>query len=232
MLEQSQRRKIILAADDFGKSEKANRNILRLAKAGKLDRVSVMVDGDFVPGEIKELAATEVALDIHLELDWQKKRRGKLKDNTARQGIVFLVNHFQRSRRKKIQEDWKAQIKRFHDLTDCYPDGINSHEYVHLFPSYFRIALSLAAEFNVSYVRFGRHGFIGKRNLAHLVLNNLRQWDRQYFSESGMDSSDYFVSLDWIGEIGKFLENIPAGKIEIACHPERDEEFETIDKYF
>ena len=42
--------------------------------------------------------------------------------------------------------------------------------------------------------------------MAHLVLNNLRQWDKKYFSESKLDSSDYFVSLDWIEDIEKFSE--------------------------
>ena len=223
---------LILTADDFGKSELANLSILKLAKSGKLDRVSVMSDGDFAPGEIEELAATGVALDIHFELAWQKKRRGKMRDNTARQGIVFLMNHFRASQRKKIREDWKKQIEKFHILTGRYPEGINSHEYVHLFPSYFKIALSFATEFNIPFIRFGRHGFLGKRNMAHLVLNNLRKWNKKYFLEAKLDSSDHFVSLDWIANFEIFFRHIPEGKTEMACHPEREEEFEIIEKYF
>jgi chitin disaccharide deacetylase len=226
------RKKIILAADDFGKSEKANRNILALAKVGKLDRVSVMVDGNFASGEIEELAKTDVALDIHFELSWQKKRREKLEDNTIRQGFVFLKNHFQSSQRKKIKNDWKAQIEKFYDLIGQYPDGINSHEYVHLFPSYFKIALGFAAEFDISFVRFAKLGLLGKNNLAKLVLKNLCRWDKEYFFASGLDSSDFFVSLDWLRDVGVFLKNIPDGKTEMACHPEREDEFELIDKYF
>jgi predicted glycoside hydrolase/deacetylase ChbG (UPF0249 family) len=226
------RENLIIAADDFGKSELANRNILQLAKSGKLDRVSVMSDGDFVPGEIEELAATGVKLDIHFELAWQKKRRGKMKDNTARQGIVFLMNHFRANRRKKIREDWKNQIEKFHALVGRYPDGINSHEYIHFFPPYFKIALSLATEFNISFIRFGKNGFRGRRNLAHLILANLRRWNRQYFSESKLDSSDHFVSLDWIANFENFFKHIPEGKTEIACHPEREDELEIIEKYF
>jgi len=229
---QEKRKNLILTADDFGKSELANLSILKLAKLGKLDRVSVMSDGKFAPGEIEELAKKGVKLDIHLELDWQKKRRGKLKDNTARQGIVFLMNHFRASQRKKIREDWKKQIEKFHELVGRYPDGINSHEYVHFFPPYFKIAIDLEHQFKIPFIRFGKKGFRGKRNLAHLVLNNLRRWDKKYFSGSKLNSSDHFVSLDWIVNFDKFFKHVPEGKTEIACHPEREEEFELIDKYF
>ena len=68
--------------------------------------------------------------------------------------------------------------------------------------------------------------------MANLVLNNLRKWNKKYFLEAKLDSSDHFVSLDWIANFDKFFRHIPEGKIEIACHPEREEEFELIDKYF
>ncbi len=226
------RKKIILTADDFGKSELANKNILELAEAGKLDRVSVMVDGNFAPGEIEELISTGAKMDIHLELDWQKKRRGKMRDNTVKQGIVFLVNHFRASRREKICDVWQKQIEKFREFIGRYPDGVNSHEYVHFFPLYFRIAADLANRFKIPFVRFGKNGFRGKKNMAHLILNNLRRRDKKDFVASKLNSSDYFASLDWIGNIEKFLKNIPEGKTEIACHPEREEEYEKIKKYF
>jgi len=67
--------------------------------------------------------------------------------------------------------------------------------------------------------------------MAHLVLNNLRRWNKKYFlNQTG--SSDHFLSLDWITSFQIFFKHIPEGKIEIACHPEREEEFEIIEKYF
>jgi len=65
-----------------------------------------------------------------------------------------------------------------------------------------------------------------------LILNFLRFMDDRVFRKSGLDSSDYFVSLDWISDFDKFLKNTSEGKMEIACHPERKDEFEIIDKYF
>ncbi len=228
----------MLTADDFGKNEQTNEKILELAEAGKLDRVSVMAGGDFGPEEIGRIKKTGVKLDIHLELDWQKKKRRMTKDNTMRQGIVFLANHFRGNRKNKENGDsgvrpaWKEQIEKFREVFGRYPDGLNSHEYVHLFPPYFRIALELARECGIPFVRFGKKGLKGKRNMAKLVLNNLRKWNRRQFVSSGLDSSDYFASLDWIKDVGGFVNDLPDGKTEIACHPEREDELDRIRKYF
>jgi predicted glycoside hydrolase/deacetylase ChbG (UPF0249 family) len=232
MLEKAQRQNILLTADDFGKSKLANQNILKLAKAGKLSRVSLMSEGDFTAGEIEELVSCGVKLDLHLELDWQKKRRKKLKDNTLKQGIIFLANHIRAGQRKKTKENWKRQIEKFQEIVGRSPDGLNSHEYVHFFPTYFKIVLELAEYFKIPFVRFGKKGFQGRKTFVHLILNNLGRWDKKYFFASRLDSSDYFTSLDWIKNLNEFFKNLPEGKIEIACHPEREEEFELIAKYF
>ena len=223
------RKKIILTADDFGKSGKANESILNLAKMGKLDRVSVMSEGVFTAREIEELKNAGVKIDIHLELDWQKKRRGRTRERTAKQVIVFLANYI---RRNRVKREWEKQIKKFREIFGRYPDGINSHEYVHFFPVYFKIALKLAGKHGVPFIRFGEDGFKGKRNSAHMILNHLRRWSKNNFVDSRIDSSDFFASIDWIGDINSFMRDLPEGKTEIACHPERKEEFKIVEKYF
>jgi predicted glycoside hydrolase/deacetylase ChbG (UPF0249 family) len=232
---------LILTADDFGKSAKANENILKLASAGKLDRVSVMIDGDLNEVEVKELLASNVKLDIHLELIWQKRRRNLLSDKTLRQGVVFFVNYIwgdwpvpenPRSGAKSVYLEWKKQIEKFRKIFGRKPDGISSHEHTHFFPAYFGIALDLGEHFSISFVRFGKRGFVGRMNSVRLVLSVMRWMDKGKFLKSGMESSKYFASLDWIGRIEEFMKNIPEGKIEVACHPERKDEFEIIDSNF
>lgn len=234
---QQQREKIILTADDFGKSERANRRILELARAGKLDRVSVISDGNFAPEEIEELKRTGVKLDIHFELIWQKRRRNLLTDYTLRQMAVFFVNYFwgdwpvpehPRSGTESVSREWKDQIEKFRKIFGRRPDGINSHEHTHYFPPYFKIALKLAKEFEIPVVRFGKLGILGKVNGVSLILRNLRRWNRKNFLNSKLESSDYFASLDWTGSTAELLKNLSGGKVEIACHPEREDEYRMI----
>jgi len=235
------RKNLILTADDFGKSAKANENILKLARAGKLDRISVMVEGDLNEVEAKELLALNMKLDIHLELIWQKRRRNLLTDNTLRQGIVFLVNYVwgdwpvpenPRSGAKAVHREWKGQIEKFREIFGRLPDGISSHEHTHFFPAYFKIALKLAKHFGVPFIRFGKRGFSGEANSVKFILSAMRRLDVRKFSKSGVGSSKYFASLDWIKNINQFLKNIPEEKTEIACHPEREDEFKLIEEYF
>jgi len=232
---------LIISADDFGKSESANRNILHLAEAGKLDRISVMIEGDFGGKEIEKILATGVKLDIHFEMVWQKRRRNLLKDSTLRQGIVFLVNYVwgdwhvpanPRSGASAVRREWEKQIKKFQKIFGRRPDGISSHEHSHYFPVYFKIALELAKKHDIPFIRFGKKGFLGQWNSVRFILKNTRCLDKEKILRSKIDSTDYFVSLDWINNFKKFMENIPEGQIEISCHPERNDEYSFALKYF
>ena len=236
-MEKTNKKNLIISADDFGKGELANKNILRLAEAGKLDRVSVMIEGDFKEKEIEKILATGVKLDIHFELIWQKRRRNLLKDNTLRQGIVFLVNYLwgdwpvpehPRSGTASVKREWKEQIEKFRKVFGRMPDGINSHEHTHYFPAYFGIVLDLAKRYNITSMRFGKKGFLGEQNSVYLILKNMRWLNKKKFFRSKISSPDYFVSLDWIKNFEKFLKNIPEGEIEISCHPERKDEYNFI----
>lgn len=241
MLDKETRNKLIISADDFGKSEQANRNILCLAEAGKLDRVSVMVEGNISEEEAERLRTANVKLDIHFELIWQKRRRNLLRDNTLRQGIVFLVNYLwgdcpvpenPRSGAKGVRKEWKSQIEKFRKFFGRVPDGISSHEHTHFFPAYFKIAVSLAKKYEIPFIRFGEKGFFGKKNSVYVILKIMRWLDKRKFFRSNLSSSNFFASFDWIENFDEFSKNLPEGKTEIACHPERKEELELIRKYF
>jgi predicted glycoside hydrolase/deacetylase ChbG (UPF0249 family) len=232
---------IILAADDFGKSKQANENILKLSRVGKLDRVSVMIEGDFSEKEIRDLLAAGVKIDIHFELIWQKRRRNLLKDHTLRQVAVFFVNYLwgdwpvpehPRSGSREVDREWTRQVEKFKKIFGRVPDGISSHEHTHYFPAYFSIAMKLANQHEIPYIRFGKKSFLGKRNGVYLILQLMRWLNKKKFLGSKISSSDYFSSLDWIDSMSEFLKNIPEGKAEISCHPERKEELEIIEKYF
>jgi len=240
MAEKNIRDKIILTADDFGKSEIANKNILYLAKAGKLDRVSVIVDGILRKEEVEKLLSTDIKLDIHLELIWQKRRRNLLKDHTLRQIIVFLVNYLwgdwpvpthPRSEKMAVKKEWQKQIEKFKKIFGRMPNGISSHEHVHYFPPYFSIALQLADHYKIPFIRFGRKGFIGKKNSVYLILKVMYWLNKRNFLRSKVSSSDYFASLDWLENFDEFSKKIEEGKkIEVACHPEREDEYNFISK--
>lgn len=228
------RKKIIVSADDFGKSELANANILKLAEAGKLDRVSVMSNGSFSLAEIESIKRSGVKLDIHLDLADVPRKEKKLKKGVLGRGIVFLLKHLGSGEYKKerIRERWTGQIEKFRELFGRYPDGINSHQHTHLFDRYFAVARELARKYKISYFRFAKKDLLGSKTNIRRVVYFLWKRNDKNFNDGNFERPDYFASMDWIRNFEKFLKNLPEGETELACHPEREEEYRLINNYF
>lgn len=230
------RARLNLNADDYGIRDTVSR-ILPLAQAGKLDRVSVMTRY-CQPSAAKALAATGVKLDIHLDLIELMGRGEEVGQGTLRRGIHFVV---QRLRGElpaiKVEAAWRLQILRFHELFGRYPDGLNSHEHVHFFPSFYSTVVTLAHEFQIPSMRFGARGLLlaSHHSLIGRTLDVLARINRRRFIESGLVTSIYLVSLDWVLDEKKFfraLELLPEGeRVELVVHPERDREFDFIQRY-
>ncbi len=228
------RKNLIISADDFGKSELANRNILILAEAGKLDRVSVMANGNFSTEEIERIKRTEVKMDIHLDLADIPQKEKKLKKGILGRGIMFLIKHIAdpRYQKIKIEKKWSSQVEKFQELFGRNPDGVNSHQHVHLFGRYFSVSIEIARKYNIPYFRFAKNNLLGTKTNIRRVVGVIWMRTREKFKDVNFDRPDYFASLDWIKDLNDLFNNLPEGKTEIACHPEREEEFMIIQEYF
>ncbi|MEK7598825.1 MAG: ChbG/HpnK family deacetylase [Patescibacteria group bacterium] len=224
------RKKLIISADDFGKSRTVDENILSLVRAGRIDRVAILIDGDIKDAEVAELLNSGVKLDIHLNLKKFKARPDEPRSVFTR-GVLFLWYYFLKNN-TNIREEWEAQVEKFISAFGRKPDGLNSHQYIHFFPPYFSAALELADEYKISYFRFGKIGISKNMNYVSAILRWLRKKDVPGFEKFSFDSSDFLASYDWVKNFPRFLEELPPGKTELVFHPEREEEFEAINKYF
>lgn len=217
-----ERKDIILAADDFGKSELANQRILELARLGKIDRVAVMADGAFSSEETAEISQSGAKLDIHLDLFNKKDTRAR--------GVVLRIADFilsflsSRGRKKSVEKEWERQIEKFKELFGRYPNGVNSHQHIHFFLPYFKIVIKLAKKYQISYLRFGRKIISENFNPVCFVLKFLKIFDDKKFLSANLETSNYLTSLDWLKNPKKFTDDLDG--IELVCHPERKEEFD------
>ncbi len=233
IMDENLREKIKITADDFGISEKANASILKLAKMGKLDRVSVIPHGMFTDQEVRELIDSGVKIDAHLNITEDISGKRKIKESVIRGISTFLISlFFGRINKKKTRDLWEKDVKKFKEKFKRNPDGINSHQHVHFSLKYLKIALDLMEKYDIKFIRFGRRSLLGDKNKVKNILSILRKKNKKIFFESGQNSTDYLVSLDWIKKPSSFFQNVPNGTIEFVCHPEREEEFEIINKYF
>lgn len=232
MLDNKIKEKLIISSDDFGISPLANQKILELVKLGKMDRVEVMMNGFVSQGEADELNRSGVKLDIHFDLEDGIKKDRKLKEGVAKRAVIFLWNYIiGKTRGKGIEKKWSEQVDKFMKLFGKKPDGASSHQYIHYFPPYFRMILKIAKKYEIHFIRFGVKGIVQEKSNVCRILSFLQKMDRKYFDQK-FSYPDYMVSLDWIRDLDLFLKNIPEGKTEIICHPERAEEYDIILKYF
>jgi len=242
---------LIISADDFGVSAVANRNILALAQEGKIDRTGVMMGGQISRAEAESLLASGIKIDIHLHLlekDFFEKREKEASRGAIRRIILFLIDVTSgRYSAGKVKLIWKKQIEDFQTTFGRYPDGLNSHEHMHFFPPFFRVALALREKFSISFMRFGKWEYkTGLRfTLVTLILNLLRKINaraNQIFVTPPhiakdvpyvLNTSDFLVSFDWVEDREKFFENLPSpGQTELVFHPERTSEFEFLKSNF
>lgn len=223
---------IIISLDDFGISQKANINFLELLKTKKINRVSVMVNGQISKDEAQALLDSGAKLDIHLDIHGRICQKRKFKKNAFESICSFIFNYFSNFfRAKRIEKIWEEQIKKFIEIFGKNPDGINSHQYAHLFPSYFALALKIAQKYEIKFIRFGKMQF-EEKNTVSRVLNVLRRMSMKSFKKSSLETSDFLVSFDWIKDFEKFQANLSQEKsAEIIFHPERDTEYAFLQKF-
>lgn len=224
----------IFSADDFGKNALTNRNVIKLARKRRIDRVSVMMLGKWDTEHIQELLHLPVLLDIHLELPRLLKSKRHRRQKVLLRALNFLFSIISgKYTDKTVRRAWEEQIEKFRLTFGRYPDGLNTHEHVHFYPRYFRILLELARKHSVSFVRFGSKGIITKNSLISFILRILRMINLKAFRRSGTISSDWMISLDWNKKF-EDLRKISRGNdtIDVICHPERKSEFEFLKSDF
>lgn len=223
-------KKIIFSLDDFGISQKANENILKLAEAGKIGRVSVMSHGTIRKEDADRLLATGIKLDAHMDMRNSINPNRKLKDGVIKRAAIFGKDYFIGGKSPRfIEKQWAEQIEKFQNIFGKNPDGINSHEHSHFFPPYFKVSLKLSEKYGIKYVRLGKKTHWGATPVSW-ILNFFRRKNMKSFLKSRLSSSDLVLSFDWIENLSK-LKNYPGdGEIEVIFHPERDEEMAFLEK--
>lgn len=214
----------IIAVDDFGANPRANKKIIKLIKNKKIDRVAIMIKREISKEEIKILKKSEVKLDLHLELFPNEKAKptGGILKRGFRFYFKYLRGDFYSS---KIKQLWSEQIKDFEEIFGQKPDGLNSHEHVHLFPYFFKITCHLAKKNKIKYIRLGKNGQPFVNKIIRHILQRLYKKNKKIFNKfPTLQTSRYMLSLDWIIK-SKNPSRFLKPETEIVCHPGRKNEY-------
>lgn len=217
---------LIISADDFGINATTNQNIIELIDNHRLDRVAVMIDGVFSLEEIAILKNSGIKLDLHLETPFLTNQTNhQLSSGVIGRLFRFAKLYFSGELRKeRISAIWEAQCQKFFTVFNQSPDGLNSHEHLHYFPSYFKVVIDLGNKYHCHHLRFGKSGITWALSPVRQILWLLNKINARKFRHSNLHSSDWVTSFDWIDDISQINNYLLLGTVELIFHPERMEE--------
>lgn len=219
----------IVCADDFGMSPLGNTRILSLAQEGKINAVSVLVYGAYSDDDISLLCSLPLKLYLHLDISSYILVEEGGRDSVLKRGFIFLWEYFfsQKYSTSRIEKEWESQILLFQKHFERLPDGLNTHQHLHFFPSFFNVVTQLAGKHGIGYIRLGKN-FSGVLDSVGIILSLFRFFNKRVLQKAGKETSDFLLSFDWLSssedrEIEKYFNT--KKKAEIIFHPLRDKDF-------
>lgn len=249
------RRRLIVNADDFGRSRSINQAVIRAHREGILTSASLMVN-EAARDEAVALARENPRLGVGLHLALVCGRsalsceripglvdaRGEFSADPVRTGLNYF---FQRGLRTQIEDELAAQFARFR-ATGLQMDHVNGHLHMHLHPVVFDILLHRAVDWGLARIRLTRDEFwLNARlargrwlsRLAHAVIyRTLSGRSRRRLMRRGIRFTPRVFGLLQNARVDEsfvlgLLARLPAGDSELYSHPSLDEfrhEFEAL----
>jgi hopanoid biosynthesis associated protein HpnK len=240
-------RRLIVNADDFGRSSSINAAIVQAHRDGILTTASLMVNE---PGAAEAVALARehpgLGVGLHLVVACGRAAltreripglagpRGEFSPHPVTAGLRY---YFGRSLRTQLRSELAAQFERFH-ATGLTLDHVNGHLHFHLHPVVFDLLMEHAAEWGIRRIRFTRDLFWLNARLAGghwlrrathaLVFQALGARARPALAARGIRHPHRVFGLLQDGRVDEsfvlgLLERLPAGDSELYSHPSLDQ---------
>ncbi|MGB0582916.1 MAG: hopanoid biosynthesis-associated protein HpnK [Limisphaerales bacterium] len=251
----SEPRRLIVNADDFGRSSAINQAIIESHRRGILTSASLMVNGVAVDEAVR-LAHKHptLAVGLHLTLTNGKSTLspreipglvdpfGNFSNSPVSSGIRYW---FKSSLRRQLESEIAAQIEKFAAF-DLPLDHLNGHLNIHLHPRILEILIDRRGEWHVERIRLTREprnidAEIGTNSLWYrkshsLIFSTLSRRAEAILRHNFVRHTDHVFGLLQndrvdVAYLREFLPRLPVGLSELYCHPSTDShkhEFEAL----
>jgi predicted glycoside hydrolase/deacetylase ChbG (UPF0249 family) len=227
---------ILITADDFGWTDGHNQAVEQAVRAGTLNRASLLCNGAALAGAVA-VAERNPALGVGVHLTLcEGPPLGPLAplgelvrpDGQFHDGLGPLVRCYVRGRLPvaAIHDEWRRQIERAlaAGLVLSHLDG---HKHVHVLPPLLPVAIALAQEYRVPYLRAPAAELsrsVLRRLPAWLVIAGLGARARRIIRAAGLTTCDHFFGFAESGDLApqQLIAAIAAarpGITEIMTHP-------------
>ncbi len=240
-------RRLIVNADDFGRSRAINQAVIGAHQKGILTTASLMVNESGME-EAVALARENLKMGVGLHLSLLCGRsalspelipglvdaRGEFSDRPVAVGFKYFSR---KELRSQLRAEIREQFKRFR-ATGLPMDHVNGHLHLHLHPTVFRILMDEAKDFGIRHLRLTRdplrlnarlasgrwfyrasHAFIYRRLSNRARPELARRGIRHTHQVFGL-LQNALVDEDYILRL---LPVLPAGDSELYSHPSLDE---------
>jgi hopanoid biosynthesis associated protein HpnK len=236
-------RRLIVNADDFGRSHSINEAVVRAHREGILTTTSLMVNGDAAT-EAVELARQnpQLGVGLHLtlvcgrstlpgkEIPGLTNRDGQFSDNAVSVGMRYF---FQRSLVPQLRREIAAQLGKFY-AAGLALDHVNGHLNLHLHPTVFRLLMDQAEASRVRRVRLTRDPLRLNLQLARgrwmyrlshaVIFGSLSWWAKPRLLQQRIGHTNAVFGLLQTGYVGEgfllqLLSRLPKGDSELYSHP-------------
>ena len=240
-------RRLIVNADDFGRSSSINQAVIRAHREGNLTSASLMVN-EPACDEAVRLAQSAPGLGVGLHLSLAcglsalpKSRIPGLVDEQrqfSRRPVAAGMRYFfSPSLRPQLEAEITAQFQRFAE-TGLPLDHVNGHLNLHLHPVVLGILLRRAADWNIRHFRLTRDPFLLNARLASgrwlyrlshaAIYRALSAWARPRLGRRHIHHTNQVFGLLQNGRVDtdfitRLLPALPPGDSELYSHPSLDE---------
>ena len=239
-------RRLIVNADDFGRSHSINQAVIRAHHEGILTSASLMVNEPACE-EAVTLAKANPKLGIGLHLTLLCGHSALPPEKTP--GLVDAQQEFsndpvgagfryfaRRGLREQLRTELHAQFARFR-ATGLPLDHVNGHLHFHLHPTVFRILMEDAEKLGIHHLRLTRDRFWMNAGLAQgrwpyraahaLIFTGLAAWARGALQRRGIRHTQRVFGLLQDSRVDeafvlRLLPRLPAGDSELYSHPSLD----------
>ncbi len=247
--------RLIVNADDFGKSESVNEAVIRAHREGVLTTTSLMVNEPGCVSAVR-LARENPRLGVglhltllcgraalpHSEIPGLVNEQGRFTENPAGAGFRYF---FQPGLARHLRAEIHAQFTRFNQ-TGLPLDHVNGHLHLHLHPTVLRILAEDAGSLGIRRARLTfdplrlnlrlASGQLAYRLVHALVFHLLSAWARRCFRRRNFRHTNYVFGLLQNARVDeeyvlRLLPRLPDGDSELYSHPSLDEfrhEFEAL----
>jgi len=147
-------KKLIVNADDFGRTPGVSQGILRACQEGIVTSTTVMMNMAGAPEALQRVIQEHPHIGLGVHLVFTSGRPLILPEwvpSLLGEHGYFLSQDDIRSNPERIdlselRSELKAQIKTFQNATGRNPDHVDAHHFIHLLPRFFELYLELAEE--------------------------------------------------------------------------------------